>query len=666
MPRDLVVGNGQILVTLDRELCMRDLYYPYVGLWNHIGGGRSRLGVWVDGRFSWLSSPSWTRRLGYEADALVTDVEARSDELGLAVEMHDAVHFQENVFLRRMELRNLWPQSREVRVFLHHDLSIDETDVGDTAVYDPGANVVYHYKRDRYFMIDGLSPQGGMHQYATGVKRFRGAEGTWRDAEDGRLEGNPVAQGSVDSTVSFQLRLPPGGRETLWYWIAVGRSYGQTLRLDHLVRSAGPDALLAQIRGYWHQWVRKAPADFADLPEEAVRLYRRSLLLMRAHVDRTGAITAANDSDILQYNRDHYSYVWPRDGAWVALALVRAGYPELAAPFFAFCARALTAGGFLLQKYNPDGSAGSCWHPWIHQGTPQLPIQEDETALVLWAFWAHYRRTRDIELVLSLTPTLVNPAAEFLARYQHPDLGLPQESYDLWEERRGIHAWTAACVVAALEAAAHLAALVGDGPSAERYREAARRVRRGILEHLYHPGLGRFVRTAWPAGDGVRTDPTPDASIAGLHQLGVLAADDPRLAATMQQLEEALWVRTPVGGMARYRGDDYFRTTDDRERVPGNPWFITTLWLADWYASCARSPADLARARDLIAWACRHAMPSGVLPEQLEPFAGTPLSVAPLAWSHASFVLSVLRYVARHRELNPPADAGRKVAAEDA
>ncbi len=653
MPRNLVLGNGQMLVTFDSSMAMRDLYYPYVGLWNHIGGQRSSMGVWTEGQFSWVGSTGWDCQIGYSKETLVGSSHLDNSELEIGLHCLDAVHYQEDVLLRRIVVSNRSPRTREVRLFFHQDFSIDDTDVGDTAVYDPSAGLLYHYKRDRYFMVDGTSAHGGIFQYATGVKRFRGAEGTWRDAEDGLLEGNPIAQGSVDSTISFRLEVPAGGRETLWYWIALGRTYGQTLRLDQFVRASTPDVLLAQIQAYWQQWVCKVPAEFADLPQSVQHLYNLSLPIVRAHVDRTGAITAANDSDILQYNRDHYSYVWPRDGALICHALVHSGYPELAAPFFQFCAKALTAGGFLLQKYNPDGSAGSCWHPWVHNGRRQLPIQEDETALVLWSLWSHYQRTRDSELVLQLAQTLIAPAAEFLAGYLYPHLGLPRETYDLWEERRGIHTWTASAVVGGLEAAANLVMLLGEESRAQRYRQAARRIREGIITHLYDPTLGRFVRALHVAADGaVHRDPTPDASTAGIFVFGVLPADDPRVTATMQVIEERLWVRTPIGGIARYAGDYYFRTSfDDFDRVPGNPWFITTLWLADWYASVATDIAKLGRARELLTWVADHAMPSGVLPEQLHPYTGGPMSVAPLCWSHAALCRSVRLYVERYQAL---------------
>ncbi len=659
MPRDLVLGNGQLLVTLDASLSLRDLYFPYVGLWNHIGGHRCNVGVWVDGHFAWVGEGGWDGEAGYSDQTLVSSVSLRSQALGVDLHASDAVHYQENIFLRRLVVTNLLPRTREVRLFFHQDFSIDESDVGDTAVFDPSAGLLYHYKRDRYFMVDGVSSQGGIFQYATGVKRFHGAEGTWRDAEDGRLEGNPISQGSVDSTVSFRLELPAGGRETLWYWIAVGRTYGQTLRLDQFVRANTPEVLLAQVRAYWQQWVHKSNQPFADLPPEVSRLYQLSLPIVRAHVDRSGGITAANDSDILQFNRDHYSYVWPRDGALISHALVEAGYPEIVLPFFHFCARALTTGGFLLQKYNPDGSAGSCWHPWIRDDRRQLPIQEDETALVLWALWSHYQKSRDTELVLQLAPTLVTPAAEFLAGYIYPHLGLPRETYDLWEERRGVHTWTASAVVGALEAAGKLVMVLGEEAKAQRYWQAAKRIREGILAHLYDPALGRFVRGLQVGPDGaIHRDATPDASMAGLFIFGVLPASDARVRATMLALEERLWVRTDVGGIARYAGDFYFRTSfEDFDRVPGNPWFITTLWVADWHVAMATTLEELARARELLVWVSEHAMPSGILPEQLHPYSGAPLSVAPLCWSHAAFLHSVQHYVRRHAELEGHAAA---------
>jgi len=380
-----VTGNGGMLVNFDAMYNMRDLYYPFVGQWNHIQGNKNSFGVWVENRFTWCDESSWQRTLRYRRETLVTCVKMINEELGLSITANDAVHYHDNIYIKKLVLRNLTDRQREVRLFFTHDFSIDESEVGDTAVYEPELGVVYHYKRGKYFMVNGFSGAGGIYQYATGTKRFRGAEGTWRDAEDGHLQGNPIAQGSVDSTVSFRVELTAGGSDTVYYWIAVGKNFQEARRLNEYVLHRLPETIIQSVEAYWKLWVNKLSYKEVKLPEDIMGLFKRSLLIIRTQVDKRGAVTAANDSDIMQYNRDHYSYCWPRDGALVSFAMIRAGYPEMIEPFFRFCENALTSGGFLLHKYNPDGSVGSSWHPWINEGKPQLPIQEDETALVLFA-----------------------------------------------------------------------------------------------------------------------------------------------------------------------------------------------------------------------------------------------------------------------------------------
>jgi len=46
-----------------------------------------------------------------------------------------------------------------------------------------------------------------------------------------------------------------------------------------------------------------------------------------------------------------------------------------------------------------------------------------------------------------------------------------------------------------------------------------------------------------------------------------------------------------------------------------------------------------------------HASPAGLLPEQVHPFTGVPLSVSPLTWSHAAFVHSCIVYVEARADL---------------
>lgn len=80
MPRALCVGNGNLQVNIDNEMNIRDMFFPLVGLENHVSGHFCRFGVWVDGRFSWIYA-SWNRRFGYKEDSLVTEVLLKKSDL---------------------------------------------------------------------------------------------------------------------------------------------------------------------------------------------------------------------------------------------------------------------------------------------------------------------------------------------------------------------------------------------------------------------------------------------------------------------------------------------------------------------------------------------------------------------------------------------------------
>src|SRR5258708_30336814 len=99
----------------------------------------------------------------------------------------------------------------------------------------------------------------------------------------------------------------------------------------------------------------------------------------------------------------------------------------------------MTRDGSWLPRYTPDGSLGSSWHAWsTPDGRLELPIQEDETGLPIWALWEHYDRDRDIEFVRPLYRKLVRTGADFMSSYREPRTKLPAPSFDLWEERPAI------------------------------------------------------------------------------------------------------------------------------------------------------------------------------------------------------------------------------------
>lgn len=647
MPRDIPVGNGSLLVAFDELYQIRDIYFPYVGNENHSEGHPFRFGVWVDGVLSWVREEGWKRELRYVQQTLVTEVRLVNEELEVEIISNDTVDFQENIFVRRLRVRNLAAAPREFRLFFHHDFYISESEVGDTAYFDPDTFALIHYKGQRYFLICTDAPVG-VETFATGRKAFQGHEGTWRDAEDGYLSETAITEGSVDSTIGRTLFIAAGDVAEMFYWIAAGTSYKAVADLQRIVRESHPRSLIERTNNYWRAWVNKNETDFGNLPPAVVRLYKRSLLIVRTQIDNNGAILAANDSDVTLRATDHYSYLWPRDGALVAYALDLAGYSSLPRAFFDFCGRIISPAGYFLQKYNPDGSVASGWHASWDPYTKQrlIPIQEDETSLVLWALWNHYEEFRDIEFAKQLYDPLITRAADFLVSFRDPQTRLPLPSWNLWEDRKGIHAFTSATVVGGLRAAANFARLFGEIETAEKYETAALEVCTAMRTYLYRPELQRFARSISPREDGgFDVDPTIDASLFGIFYFGAFAPDDEIVRETMKAVEERLWAKTDIGGLARYEADGYMRVTDDVERVPGNPWFICTLWLADYRIAAARTLEELERAVEILEWLVARALPSGVLAEQVDPLSGAPVSVSPLTWSHSTVVATVIGYL---------------------
>jgi len=644
--RDIPVGNGSLLVNFDDKYQIRDIYFPHVGQENHTEGFPFRFGIWADGSFSWIFSDSWTRELSYLSETLVTNVRLTNAELGVEIVCNDTVASHENIFLRRVKVSNLLESSREVRIFLHHDFRIYENKVGDTAFYDPESLSLIHYKKHRYFLIN---TEPHFDAFVTGRKAFRDQEGTWRDAEDGELSGGAITEGSVDSTIGVHFSLEPLGSYEFYYWIAAGTTHAEVCELGKQVLSRRPEKYLDYTENYWRAWVNKNETDFGDLPTEIVDFYKRSLLVVSTQIDHGGAILAANDSDVTERATDHYSYLWTRDGAFVANALDLAGYSTLARSFYDFCRKIAHPEGYFLQKYNPDGTVASGWHAaWDVQGQKQLvPIQEDETALVLWALWQHYKTYRDIDFVHRLYRGLVVKCADFMVGFRHPELKLPKPSWNLWEDRRGIHTFTCATVVGGLRAAANFSRLFAESEKADIYDSAANEICGAMRLHLYDDKLGRFVRALQFHGDEYyEPDPTVDASLFGVFYFGCYQPSDEIVVNTMRAIEEKL---SAGGGIARFENDGYMRTSDT---ATGNAWFICTLWMAEYYTAAARSKEELKKTLDILTWVAKSALPSGVLAEQINPVTGEHVSVSPLTWSHSTFVAAVENYLEKADELS--------------
>ena len=657
MPRDLPIGNGNLLINFDTDYNIRDIYYPRVGHENHAEACISRTGIWVDGCFSWLESPSWQKDMDYESETLVTNVSATNPDVGLTLVFSDLVDFQWDTFIRRINMLNHYDFPRDVRLFFHYQLRILGSDIGDTIYYHPRLKALVMYKHQRYFLANGqVGGRTGISDWTTGSRKADTRQKVFADPEDGRLEKAPLACGYIEGIAGlYDHAVPSKADSTIYHWLVASPRFHGIEFLNSQVQHYGPESLLKRTRDHWRGWVNKETLDSADLPPSLLDLYRRSLLTMCVQIDNGGAIIASSDSDISDLLGDTYSHVWGRDGAWTAKALDMANHGEVSHKFFDFCANTITSEGYLLHKYTADGCLAGNWMPWSDKdGKLQLPIQEDETASVISSLWHHYEKFQNIEFIRSHYETLIKSAADFMVRYREPHTKLPAPSYDLWEEHRGIHCYTVAAVWAALEAAASFAELFGETARARQYLRAAAEIKAATIKYLHDKKKCRFLRSISVYDDGtVEPDYTIDSSISGLFLFGMLEATDLTLESTMLALIDRLWCKTEAGGVARFENDRYQQVSEDIANVPGNPWFICTMWVAQYYIAKAKSVDDLKPALQVLNFAQHCALPSGILAEQVHPHNCSPLSVSPLTWSHAAVVIAIHEYINKYHELKP-------------
>jgi len=205
---------------------------------------------------------------------------------------------------------------------------------------------------------------------------------------------------------------------------------------------------------------------------------------------------------------------------------------------------------------------------------------------------------------------------------------------------------TVSTVISALHSAAGFAKVFFDIERQEKLTEVADEMKRNMVSKLYDTKAQRFKKAIYPTGIN---DLTVDSSVSLAFITGAFSAFSDEVRNSMNSVIDKLWVKTNTGGLARYENDEYQRVTRE---IPGNPWFICTLWLARWYIATALSIEELNRALNLLNWTAKHASPSGILAEQINPYTGNPLSVAPLIWSHAEFIIAVCEYIEKQKELS--------------
>jgi len=266
-----------------------------------------------------------------------------------------------------------------------------------------------------------------------------------------------------------------------------------------------------------------------------------------------------------------------------------------------------------------SGYAGA--HP-VHTGNGAFDQrQNDVYGAVLDSVLLHTVRSE--RLPRRVWP-LVQAQAECATRvWREPDQGI-------WEARGEPHHYVSSKLMCwvAMDRAAKLAEIRGDGERQVAWGETAEEIRADILEHGVKDGVLR---------QHYDTEAL-DASTLLAATFGLLPADDETLRRSVDAIAEEL---TEDGFVLRYRTEE----TDDGMSGKEGSFLICSFWLVSALAVVGEEQ----RARDLMERLLRVASPLGLYAEEFDTSTARHLGNFPQAFSHLALIEAAGRIVLAER-----------------
>ena len=387
---------------------------------------------------------------------------------------------------------------------------------------------------------------------------------------------------------------------------------------------------------FWRDWLdRSRPVDHRwRQPIERSALAIKGLTFMPTGATVAALTTSLPETPGGERNWD-YRYAWMRDSTFTLRALHWLNLDWEADEFIQFVADLEpNADGALQIMYGIDGrrdlSEATLDDLSGYDGARPVRIgngafdqrQNDVFGAVLDSILLHTRRSQ--RLPRRLWP-IVETQAECATRvWREPDQGI-------WEARGAPRHYVSSKLMGwvALDRAAELAEIRGDGERARSWRLEADEIRADILEH--------GVDDRGALRQHYETDAL-DASALLAAILGFLPPDDQRLRATVMAIADEL---TEDGFVLRYRTEQ----TDDGLSGREGTFLICSFWLVSGLAVIG----ELQRARDLMERLLRIASPLGLYAEEFDTATGRHLGNFPQAFSHLALLEAAARIILAER-----------------
>jgi glucoamylase len=474
---DAVAGNSRMLCCFTGRGELVRLFWPNIDYPQHIE--KLSAGIFFTDRKNstlWLEDDNWNHSQRYVPDTNIVETVYEDHEKGLIVIQHDFVLVDSDVLVRRYSVRNVGDHENSLGFVVYSSAISTNPDLRGT-LFDFGCDAMVHYRHGYYL---ALTADREVFQYQLGDNAFESARYT-------ELRGKDSIGMMQDGALLWNLgRFAGGGTQTFALFICASDTLKGVKQLVREIKGEDAFSLFEGVRNYWEGFLGDVRyMDFfnesgtlrntAVSRKEIEDLYKRSVLVFKLMADeKTGGLLAAPEVDEGFTRCGRYAYCWGRDAAFITDALDRCGLSPAVDKFYEWAVETQDDSGAWHQRYHMDGNLAPSWG-----------LQIDETGTLIWGMLKHYRVVNDSGFLQKMWES-VRKGTEFLTGFIDDETGLPRPSYDLWEERLGEHAYSAAAVHGGITASIEIAGILGiNGEMVEKWQAAADRIKDAIECRLF-------------------------------------------------------------------------------------------------------------------------------------------------------------------------------------
>ncbi len=435
-------------------------------------------------------------------------------------------------------------------------------------------------------------------------------------------------------SVIAQMTLREG--ERLLFAVGMGSSAPAARRLvEHELSRRNFDWELAHTLYCWRSWVKQCT--YNGPYSEEVR--RSALALKLLTYAPTGAIVAAPTTSLPEHpggrrNWD-YRYTWLRDASFTLYALTLLGFMGEARAFLHWLHRLSSSNDADLQimysirgerelaEQELPGLSGYAQSRPVRIGNGAVEQKQLDVFGEVLDFLHFYRRQGGLERYGEKLEVEGPLWALMRSLVEHVCVHWQEADRGIWEvrgqPRHFVYSKTM-CWVAldrGIKAAEQLD-LEADLP---RWRQVREQIRIDILAHGYNTTTSTFTQAYDDTG--------LDASTLMLPLVGFVAADDPRMRATVERISEQL--TDDQGFVYRYHSDDGLSGSE-------GIFTICTFWLVDNLAMQGRVDEASSLFERVLSYAGR----LGLFSEEIDARTNMALGNYPQAFSHMALINSAL------------------------